>query len=196
MNTALLPYSLRSAINAQNDAAQRRDPPGLRWASAGLVQHAWHRPPVIIRIHAALGYDRLIGSLLVSGQAAEAVTTIRRAMSRFTGSGEVPLDQLTEGEWRADELLLLRELRFLERDWRSLPDRADMRRLGVSQRRYLANAQAVLTGFAQQNGTELSRAIDGLGKLDKSGFSVLAYALYAEARHSGISLAVPYQYDF
>lgn len=187
---------LRTAVAKQTAAAEARDPAALRDASRAVVAAGWTPLPAV---YGASLTDRVIGSLLLSGEAGRAASSLRNAARRFGADGEVALARIDESNWNATELTLLRELRLLARDWRPLPGmprRRDLRMLGSGQRRELRQAHALCVAFAERDPIKAQRAIAAVGRNDPAKFSVLAYALYREADRAGLKLRVPRKYAF
>lgn len=190
----------RSEASARQDAAAgARDAAGLAAASMTLAGAAWRwlRPGVPVR--AAALSDRLVGSLLLAGQGPTAAAAMWRAASRQVPGGELALRAVPEAEWRIDELSLMVQLRLFSRDWRGLPgmpDRSDQGALGPVARKRLRHAQAVLVAFSARDAATAKKAIAAIGRDESAIFSILAYALYREARGLGIPVVIPRKYDF
>lgn len=199
MSSGALADVVRAAAARQNTAAVARDPIALKTASVAFVNAAWRAPRPGIPVRAAELYDRLVGSLLLIGQGPTAANALRAAASRQVHGGEMPLRNVPEAEWRIDELSLLVELRFLAGDWRGLPGmpgRTDQRALGPIARRRLRHAHAFLAAFAARDALSTGKTIAALGRDDRASFSLLAYALFREARNAGLAVTVPRKYNF
>ena len=145
--------------------------------------------------------DDELGACLLTdpvGCAAE----IRATLRADDALSHVLLATLPEAEWPDYHLRALLVLRMLDGDWRPLVDLE--RRL-----RWLRRGNALAPEF------EANRAIDALGRRDPSdaraaivrlarslarpdskAFSLLAYALFQEARNLGIAIRPPKMYDF
>lgn len=191
---------LRSATARQVAAAQARDAAAFQVACVKYVTLAWRAPHPGIPVRAAELSDRLLGSLLLLGRGPAVAAARRAAARRQIEGGETVLSDIPESEWRIYELGLLAELRLLAREWRGLPNmptRTDLRVLGREAGLRLRHAHALLASFGGRDATAAGKAIAVLARDDKTvRFSVLAYALYREARGLGLNLKVPHKYDF
>lgn len=195
---ALAPFAKRATAR-QNAAAKARDAVALRVASAELVVAAWRTPRSGLPAPEATVYDRLLGSLILTGQGPAAAATLREVACRPMPSGEIFLRGIPESEWRVDELGLLVELRLLGHEWHGLPGlptRPDQVALSPRARLRLRHAHTLFSALAGGDAVAASKAIAAFGRDDPSAFSVLAYALFREARLAGIAVTIPRKYAF
>jgi hypothetical protein len=191
--------SYRGAISRQAAAAAARDPEALRAAAKALL--AASPMHLVIRMRGDCHDARTIGSVLVAGRAREYAAAVRRVAYRQldAAGAERPLPSIPEDEWNFIEVDLLGELRLLDHDWRGLPgfpERPDIIFLPPSERRRLRAVHAFLTGMAVRDGRAVKLAIAAIGRAESASFSMLAYALYGEARRAGVLSRIPRKYDF
>jgi hypothetical protein len=189
------------AIQAQAKAAADRDPAALRVAGGRLV--AW-----VVATEGSTGplFDtsidkRLIGSALLIGEAERVVANYLTRHGRRTWSETEPsslLALIPEAEYTAWDLDQIIEWRLLARDWRPLPAPAVARlaMLRADGRRRIRWFDALFAAMASNSAAGTAKAIDAIARADKRRFSVLAYALYQEARSAGIAVTVPRKYGF
>lgn len=191
---------LRSALGRQVSAVERADFAALVEASldyiatvdADLGSGTFGGLPVM---------PRYIASCLISepDSRKRADAFLRRMVRMPADAKPYRLAKTAEADWEIWSLPDLQGLRFLRREWRPLPGmpgRDDLAALPAGERRELRAGHKVLEGMRTRDGKMLASGIAALAKEDEAWFSMMAYALYREARAAGIKVKVPVKYDF
>ena len=145
--------------------------------------------------------DDELGAFLLTDPVGHA-TVIRATLRADDTLSHVLLATLPEAEWPDYHLRELLALRMLDGDWRPLVDFE--RRL-----RWLWRGNALRPEFEANRATDalgrrdpgdaraaIVRLARSLARPDSKAFSLLAYALFQEARNLGMAIRPPKMYDF
>lgn len=179
-------------------AAKTRDAAALRTAAAEHAALTMGELRSSARLTTSTLAPRDMGAALICGAGASMASALEQRLVNHEADGsDTRIASLPADQWPKRLQSALAHVSLLRSQWRALPKPPDPRwPMGVLARRKHTAYKTMLANLASGQPAKITNAIAAAGRLDDAKFSILAYALFAEARRRGFAVKVPRKYDF